>query len=171
MVPAAPKISPAGRQSHVHVVAPPAPSSLSATGTDLSVAGEIKQMLTDLMQSLNTRIDKLETLSKSASASEPQSAQDILSLAPTFGNPAIYAVFSNLQISDLDFANKNIPWNRITSADIPLPLPSGSCCSLSSVSQAYADAICNAHPPHPHYAVYQAVYPIATLDQSLEGYC
>ena len=101
-----------------------------APGTDLSVASEIKQMLTDLkselhsdMHSLATRIDKLETLSQSAPASKPQSTQDILYLAPTFSNPAINAVSSNLQISELDFANKNIPWTRITSTDIPLPLP------------------------------------------------
>ena len=153
VVTAAPKIRQAGRQSHVHVVAPPAPSSPSATGTDLSVVGEIKQMLTDIkselhcdIQSLITRMDKLEALSQSASASKPQSTQDILSQAPAFGNPAITAVSSNLHISNLDLANKNILWTRITSADIPLPLPLDSLCSLSLVSQAHADAICNAHP-------------------------
>ena len=90
-------------------------------------------------------MDKLEALPQSASASKPQSTQDILSQAPAFGNPAITATPSNLQISDLDLANKNILWTRITSADIPLPLPLDSYCSLSLVSQAHADAICNAH--------------------------
>ena len=91
-------------------------------------------------------MDKLEALPQSASASKPQSTQDILSQAPAFGNPAITAVPSNLHVSDLDLANKNILWTRITSADIPLPLPLDSCCSLSLVSQVLADAICDAHP-------------------------
>ena len=93
VVPAAPKISQAGRQSHVHVCCTYRSLISSATGTDLSVAGEIKQMLTDIkseihsdMQSLTTRIDKLEALPQSASASKPQSTQDILSQA---GNPVI----------------------------------------------------------------------------------
>ena len=53
---------------------------------------------------------------------------------------------SNLHISDLDLTNENILWTRITSADISLPLPLDSCCSLSLVSQAHANVICNAHP-------------------------
>ena len=117
------------------------------------MAGEIKQMLTDIkselhsdMQSLTARIDKLETLPHSASASQTAAPQDIFSQAPAFGNPAITAVPSNLQISDLDLANKNILWTRVTSAGIPLPLPLDSCCSLSLVSQAHAEVICKTHP-------------------------
>ena len=117
------------------------------------MSGEIKQMLTDIkselhsdMQSLTARIDKLETLSHSASASQNASPQDIFSQAPAFGNSAITAVPSNLQISDLDLANKNILWTRVTSAGIPLPLPLDSCCSLSLVSQTHAEVICKTHP-------------------------
>ena len=40
-------------------------------------------------------------------------------------------------------------WTRITSAGIPLPLPLDCCSSLSSVSQAHADAICKVHPTMP----------------------
>ena len=76
------------------------------------MAGEIKQMLTDIkselysdMQSLTAHIDKLETLPHSASASQNASPQDIFSQAPAFGNPAITAVPSNLQILDLDLVS------------------------------------------------------------------
>ena len=94
------------------------------------------------MQSLTTCIDKLEALPQSASASKPQSTQEFylrqaIQLLPW--------VPSNLQISGLDLA-KNFLWIRITSAAIPLPLPLDSCCSLSLVSQAHADAICNVYP-------------------------
>ena len=144
-VPAAQKFNQAGR-SQAHVIVPPAQSP------DLSVAGEMKQMLTDIkselhsdMQSLTARIGKLEALPHSASASQNASPQDIFSQALTFGNPAITAVPSNLQVSDLDLANKNILWTRVTSAGIPLPLPLDSCCSLSLVSQAHAEVICKTH--------------------------
>ena len=70
------------------------------------------------MQSLTARIDKLETLPHSASASQNASPQDIFFQAPAFGNPAITAVPSNLQISDLDLANKNILWTHVISAGI-----------------------------------------------------
>ena len=70
---------------------------------------DIKSELHSDMQSLTTYIDKLEALPQSASASQSHMmTQDILSQAPAFGNPAITAVSSNLQISDLDLANKNI---------------------------------------------------------------
>ena len=148
-VPAAQNFNQAGR-SQTHVIVP------SAESPDLSVASEIKQMLTDIkselhsdMQSLTARIDKLETLPHSAFASQNASPQDIFSQAPAFGNPAITAVPSNLQISDLDLANKNILWTRVTSAGIPLPLPLDSCSSLSLVSQAHAEVICKTPPP-PH---------------------
>ena len=70
----------------------------------------------------------------------------ILTKAPQFGNPAITAVPSHLDISDLDLVNKNMLWTRITSAGIPLPLSLDSCCSLSLVSQAHPDVICKTHP-------------------------
>ena len=107
---------------------------------------DIKSELHSHMQSLTARIDKLETLPHSASASQNASPQDIFSQAPAFGNPAITAVPSNLQISDLDLANKNILWTRVTSAGIPLPLLLDSCCILSLVSQAHAEVICKTHP-------------------------
>ena len=122
-VPTVQKFNQAGR-SQAHVVVPPAESA------DLTVAGEIKQMLTDIRsdlhsdkQSLTAHIDKLETLPHSASASQIASPQDIFSQTPAFGNPAITAVPNKLQISDLDLANKTILWTRITSAGIPLSLP------------------------------------------------
>ena len=133
-----------GRQSQAHVAAPPVPT----LRTDLNVARELKQMLTDIytelhsdMQSLTTHLNKLEALLNSTSTSNSATPQDILSQAPAFGNPAITAVPSNLQISDLDLANKNILWTRVTSAGIPLPFPPESCCSLSLVSKAHAEVI------------------------------
>ena len=108
---------------------------------------DIKSKLHSDMQSLTARIDKLETLPHSASASQNASPRDIFSQALAFGNPAITAVPSNLQISDLDLANENILWTRVTSAGIPLPLPLDSCSSLSLVSQAHhAEVICKIHP-------------------------
>ena len=112
VVPAAPELSQVGRQSHVHVVAHPAPSSPSVNGTDLSVAGEIKQMLTDIkselhsdIQSLTTRMDKLEALPQPASTSKPQSTQDYLRHLH-LAIQLLPAVPSNLQISDLDLPTK-----------------------------------------------------------------
>ena len=145
-VSAAQNFNQAGK-SQAHVIVPPAQSP------DLNVAGEIKQMLTDIkselhsdMKPLTARIDKLETLPHSVSASQTASPQDIFSQVPAFGNPAITAVPSNLQISDLDLANKNILWTRVTSAGIPLHLPLDSCCSLSLVSKAHVEVICKTHP-------------------------
>ena len=98
------------------------------------------------MQSITSRIEKVEASPQSALASKSSAPQDILTKAPQFGNPAITAVPSHLDISDLDLVNKNILWTRITSAGIPLPLPLDSCCSLFLVSQAHADVICKTHP-------------------------
>ena len=61
--------------------------------------------------------------------------------------PASYYCCPNhLEISDLDLAYKNILWTHVTSAGIPLPLPTDSCCSLSLVSKAHAEVIVKAHP-------------------------
>ena len=73
------------------------------------------------MQSITSLIEKIEELPQSALSSKSSAPQDILTKAPQFGNPAITAVSSHLDISDLDLANQNIQWTRITSAGIPLP--------------------------------------------------
>ena len=73
------------------------------------------------MQSITSLIEKIEALPQSALSSKSSAPQDILTKAPQFGNPAITAVPSHLDISDLDLVNKNIQWTRITSAGIPLP--------------------------------------------------
>ena len=104
------------------------------------------------MQSLTARMEKAEIVPKSPSASRSQNStpQDILTEATLtgnlFANPCITAVSSNVEISGLDLANKNILWIQITSAGIPLPLRLDTCCSLSLVSQAHAEVICHQHP-------------------------
>ena len=139
--------------TQAQVTAPPPPNSSCDSC-------ELKQILTDMksaiqsdihavksdMQSITSRIEKIEALPQSALASKSSAPQDILAKAPQFGNPAIAAVPNHLDISDLDLVNKNILWTRITSAGIPLPLPLDSCCSLTLVSQAHADVICKIHP-------------------------
>ena len=147
--------------TQAQVIAPPPPNSngdscqLKQILTDMksAIQSDIHAVKSD-MQSIPSRIEKIAALPQSALASKsyaPQdiltkAPQDILTKAPQFGNPAITAVPSHLDISDLDLVNKNILWTRITSAGIPLPLPLDSCCSLSLVSQAYADVICKTHP-------------------------
>ena len=107
---------------------------------------DIKTELHSDIQYLTTRLYKLEALPHSASASNSATPQDILSQAPAFDNPEITAVPSYLEISDLDLANNNILWTRVTSAGIPLSLSLDSCCSLSLVRQAHAEVISHTHP-------------------------
>ena len=140
-----------------HILSSPPPSTINR---NLSTAtGEIKQMLHDMkseirsdMQSLTTRMEKLEAspsskLPPSSGVSRP-SSRDILNDAANaiFSQSAITAVPNHLEISDLHLANKNILWTRVTSAGIPLPLPIDSCCSLSLVSKAHSDVIGKVHP-------------------------
>ena len=58
--------------------------------------------------------------------------------------PAVTALPNHLSISKLQLGKKNILWTSITSAGVPLPLD--TCCSLSLVSQAHADIICQKYP-------------------------
>ena len=139
--------------TQAQLTAPPPPNS---NGDSC----ELKQILTDMksaiqsdihavksdIQFITSCIDKIEALPQSALASKCSAPQDILTKSPQFGNPAITAVPSHLDISDLDLVNKNILWTRITSAGISLPLPLDSCCSVSLISQAHADVICKTHP-------------------------
>ena len=106
---------PDGTQAQVTASPPPNPNGDSC---------ELKQILTDMksaiqsdihavksdMQSITSRIEKIEALPQSALASKSSVPQDILTKAPQFGNPAITAVPSYLDISDLDLVNKNILW-------------------------------------------------------------
>ena len=140
-----------------HVLSLPPPSAVN--GNISTATGEIKQMLHDMkseirsdMQSLTTRMEKLEAslsskLPPSSGVSGP-SSRDILNEAANavFSQPVITAVPNHLEISDLDLANKNILGTRVTSAGIPLPLPIDSCCSLSLVSKAHDEVIVKAHP-------------------------
>ena len=107
---------------------------------------DIKTELHSDMQSLTTRLNKLEALPNSASASNQCYSTGHFISSSSIWQPEITAVPSNLQISHLDLANKNILWIRVTSAGIPLPLPLDSCCSLSLVSQAHAEVISHTHP-------------------------
>ena len=128
-----------------HVLSSPPPSAVN--GNISTATGEIKQMLHDMkseirsdMRSLTTRTEKLEASPSSklppSSGDSGPSSTDILNEAANavYSQSAITAVPNHLEISDLDLANKNILWTRVTSAGIPLPLPIDSCYSLSLVS-------------------------------------
>ena len=73
------------------------------------------------MQSITSRIEKIEALPQSALASKSSASQDILTKAPQLGNPAITAAPSHLDISVLDLVNKNVLWTRITSGKYSSP--------------------------------------------------
>ena len=102
------------------------------------------QNMTANIQSLNNRMEKIKVQSV---ASPPQlvSSSDSGSV-PVYGCPAITDIPSHLQVPGLDMQNKHILWTPITSAGVSLPLPVDSCCSISLVSQAHADFICQNCP-------------------------
>ena len=101
---------------------------------------DVKSEIRSDMRSLTTRTEKLEASPSSklppSSGDSGPSSTDILNEAANavYSQSAITAVPNHLEISDLDLANKNILWTRVTSAGIPLPLPIDSCYSLSLVS-------------------------------------
>jgi len=60
--------------------------------------------------------------------------------------PATTPLIPVSQVLDMDLANKNILWTKITSAGVSLPLPLDSCCSVSLVSQKHAETVAKSHP-------------------------
>ena len=104
------------------------------------------------LQSLSARMEKLERPPNPVSSVPPQlppgavSGTDVLMQAPTCSFPAVTAIPNCLSIWDLDLANKHTLWAPITSAEVALPLPLDSCCSLSLVSKAHAETIAQKHP-------------------------
>ena len=93
-------------------------------------------------------MEKIEVQSVAPSvapARQPLSSSDSGSV-PVYGCPAITAIPSHLQVPGLDLQNKHILWTPITSAGVFLPLPIDSCCSISLVSKAHADFICQKCP-------------------------
>ena len=89
-------------------------------------------------------MEKIEVQS-TAPPLQPLSSSDSGSV-PVYGCPAITAIPSQLQVPALDLQNKHILWTPTTSAGVSMPLPIDSCCSISLVSQAHADFICQKCP-------------------------
>ena len=107
----------------------------------------VSSSLQNLNQTITTSIQKAfdKGFSPSPSASAPP-ADVSDSQDPLFGMPAVPRPLSLSSVSDLDLANKNILWTKISSAGVSLPLPLDSCCSVSLVSQNHATAVAKTHP-------------------------
>ena len=104
-----------------------------------------------LISSHMEKVDGQPQASASYSSTQPLSQQApnlalVLGTARNYGMPAVTAFPNHLSISKLQVGKKNILWTPITSAGVPLPLPLDMCCSLSLVSQAHADIICQKYP-------------------------
>ena len=127
------------------------------------------------LQSLSVRMEKLERppVPTPSVAPPPLSCPkprvcpgpDSLLQAPAYSYPAITAIPNHLSIPALDLANKHILWTPITSAGVSLPLPIDSCCSLSLVSKAHADAIALKHP-HLTFTKLPSSLPVAVANPS-----
>ena len=80
------------------------------------------------------------------SGPDPTQAQSLdQELGKTYGLPVV-ALPNHLSLSKLHLGKKNILWTHITFAGVPLPLPLDTCCSLSLVSKAHADIVCQKFP-------------------------
>ena len=111
------------------------------------------QYMERLISSRMEKVDGKPQASASYSGTQPLSQQapdlaPVLGTARNYGMPAVTALPNHLSISKLQLGKKNILWTPITSAGVPLPLPLplDTCCSLSFVSQAHADIICQKYP-------------------------
>ena len=122
---------------NVNVAEPPNVSSSH------NVSDSLLKSLNDSISSFNSRLDSIEH--RLPAPNPPTSSTDI-SHDQIFGMPAVTAIPSSLEISKLGLAKKNILWTKVSSVGISLPLPLDSCCSVSLVSQAHADAVQNASP-------------------------
>ena len=100
----------------------------------------IQELRRDLTASIATEVEKRLPQTPSSQANLVTSQDHI------YGMPAVTALPSNSQLSDLDLADKNILWTKVTSAGVTLPLPLDSCCSVSLVSQKHADTVARQHP-------------------------
>ena len=111
------------------------------------------QYMERLISSRMEKVDGQPQAPASHSGTQPLSQQapdlaPVLGTARNYGMPAVTALPNHLSISKLQLGKKNILWTPITSAGVPLPLPLplDTCCSLSLVSQAHADIICQKYP-------------------------
>ena len=99
-----------------------------------------------LNQAITTTIQSaFEGFSPSQCAAAP-SAHISDSQDPLFGMPAMPCPAHVVPVSELDLADKNILWTKISSARILLPLPLDSCCSVTLVSQNHASTVAKTHP-------------------------
>ena len=124
----------------------PAPSPSVEPNSD----PDMQQMFNKFMQSMITsHMDKVEghpQASAHISGPDPTHAQALdQELGKTYGLPAV-ALPNHLSLSKLHLGKTNILWTHITSAGVPLPLPLDTCCSLSPVSKAHADIVCQKYP-------------------------
>ena len=99
-----------------------------------AIEASIQELRRDLTASIATEVEKQLPQAPSSQASLV-STQDHITALP-----------SNSQLSELDLADKNILWTKVTSAGVTLPLPLDSCCSVSLVSQKHADTLAKQHP-------------------------
>ena len=109
------------------------------------------QHMERLISSCMEQVDGQHQASASCSGTQPLSQQapdlaPLLGTARNYGMPAVTALPNHLSISKLQLEKKNILWTPITSAGVSLRLPLDTCCSLSLVSQAHADIICQKYP-------------------------
>ena len=91
---------------------------------------------TSLLRSIHGMLLKHETNAQSTSETNPSKRN---SQGNLYGMPALNQLPQDVKISNLDLGNKNILWYPISSAGVSLPLPLDTCCSVSLVSQQYAD--------------------------------
>ena len=107
----------------------------------------MSRSLHNLNQAITTTIQKAFEKGFSPSQCAPAPYAHISdSQDPLFGMPAMPRPAHFAPVSDLDLANKNMLWTKISSAGIPLPLPLDSCCSVSLVSQNHATTVAKTHP-------------------------
>ena len=124
----------------------PAPSPSVEPNSD----PDMQQMFNKFMQSMITsHMEKVEGQSQASahiSGPDPTQAQALdQELGKTYGLPAV-ALPNHLSLSKLHLGKKNILRTHITSAGVPFPLPLDTCCSLSLVSKAHADIVCQKYP-------------------------
>ena len=110
-----------------------------------SVKQVVHESLSTLKQELTTSIkrevEKRIPPPQATPSASAESSQDQI-----FGMPATTPLTPISQVLDMDLANKNILWTKITSAGVSLPLPLDSCCSVSLVSQKHAETVAKSHP-------------------------
>ena len=122
---------------------------------------QFQEMFDNFMKTMIcSHMEKVEGQPQASSPSHFSGSQPQGELGKPYGMPAITALPSHLSLSNLQLGQKNILWTPITSVDVPLPLPLDTCCSLSLVSKAHADIICQKYP-HLQFTKLETPLPVA----------